>query len=677
MSKTGNNWFKKIGNTLRSKIALDIDIRNKKLKDVASTQYNITNVNPIYNEGETFYDNTKKALSYYNDSSDVTINLGQEVLFIVENQTGELLANGTVISPDKSTIITKANAYVKEKSRIIAVLTEDIADGETGYATKLGQVGGLDTSMFSVGQVVYLGNNGDLVADTPIDGGYICIVGVVDVVDADEGIITVDTKTNDLTVEVTDTNGFPPDQRDSTQLAFVDSTRLFTILPKAPATGYYYYQTGNKYEKIGGEAITITDVEGLHVIYYDGDTLTAIANPNDGQIDTLIRTKCLVSYIYWDAANSEHSYFADERHGISISPNTHAYLHFVFGAKYLSGLAISNLDTGGGTNTSDDIYCQFGIGSGITVDEDLITSSSTIGSTTGLPIFYLDGANGDLRMATKSGFSMLTDNDTGVGTTGRLVYNENTGSTWQTTTVTANDYVLCHVFQINGYTGTPQQVSVIGQNEYANVTAARAGASTEISNIILGFPFQEVVPVATIIFQTRDGITNGLKARTQNTASGESYVDWRVTELSQGTPASSHNNLADLELAQSNVTWGHINNLDQQIAGAKRFDQIYTQVQNITPVGTSQSIDWNNGSLVILDMSLVTGTLSLTLNNGFAGASYVIEVNQETVAYDIQFPAGTKTTEGGNSITGIGGATQVLSMYYNGTNYVVTNIEVS
>ena len=555
--------------------------------------FNTTNANPAYEEGLTFYDSTKKALSYYTNQSDVTLNLGKEIVFDVENQTGSLIENGTIITPSMDTIITLANANHKDLSRIIAVATHDIPDGEVGLATKLGQVGGLDTSEYTEGQVIYLSNTeaGKFTATTPINGGFIVTVGVVDVVDEFEGIITVDTRTSDLTVEVTDTNGFPPDQRDNTTLSFMDGTRTFTISPDL--TDFHFYENGDKYEKTSSESIVIPDSEGLHVIYYSDGVLTTIFNPSDGQVDVLIRTKPLVAFIYWDAENSQHNFILDERHGISMSPSSHSYNHFTRGCQYLSGGAIGDVIADGDGDL--DTSAQFSITSAFYVDEDILTISASIAKTVGFPIYYLDGANANLRRITNTGFSMLNDIAAGTGSTGRLVYNEWTGTEWVLSTVPNRDFALIHIFGINGNTGSDQMISVIGQEEYGNRGRARAGAETEISNLLLSLPAPEIIPIATIILETRDTYTNGVQSIIVSTDEGDDFIDWRTSELIAGATPSSHNNLANLELANTGVTWGHINDQPQSIYGEKTLEEglicnSYKISDNTIDVTTSRSL---------------------------------------------------------------------------------------
>lgn len=574
--------------------------------DNVSIGFNTGLSNPSHSEGISFYDNTKKAFSYYNEESDVTVNVGQEVLIPVWNESGSPIANGKVVYPSGVnaasglTTIELADASEKDKCRLIAMATHDIENNSRGYVTRLGSVGSLNTTGLS--GVIYLSatSPGDFTTTRPDDGAYVTTVGAVAKVDAVDGVVVIDPAINDITVEVTDTNGFPTDQRTGTTLSFVNGTRTFTIAPTG--SDFHYYQTGDKYEKTSGQSVVITDVEGGHVIYFDGDTLTSIANPNDGQISDIIRTKCLVSYMYWNATASEYVYLNDERHGISMSPATHTYLHFSRGSQYLSGLALNSIladDTG-----ALDTHAQFGVDSGFYTDEDLLTSASAIGSTTGLPIYYLDGVNADLRKTTETGFSVLTDTTAGVGVTGRVVFNELTGGAWQLTTVVNNDFVLCHVFAINGIDTEDRQIAFIGQADYQTVSAARTGAEIEISNLLLQIPVPEIVPLATVIYQTSTGYANAVKSRIRTTDDGGDYVDWRTSELSPGAAPTSHNNLADLQLSNTGVTYGHIDDQAQTIYGTKVFND--NVGIGLTPTANMDGLSVEDGLLTIKETSTPT-----------------------------------------------------------------------
>lgn len=577
-------------------------------------QFNTGVANPSHNEGLLFYDQTKKTLSYYNEEADVTVNLGRELLIRVYNNSGSTITNGSVVYPMGNVggipAIELANATSETTSKVVGVVTHDIEDGTIGYVAKFGQVGDLNTSAYAVGDILYLSDtDGQYTTTKPTGGSFITTIGVVETVNATTGSIVVDIIASQLSVEVTDTNGFPSSERTGTTLSIVNGTRTFTIAPTG--SDFHYYIEGQKYEKTSSEDVVFTDTEGIHVVYYDGSTLTALANPTAAQVDSVIRAKAIVAYFYWDATNSEVNYFGDERHGISMSPETHSYLHFTRGFQYLSGLAVGDIIAD--DDAASDASAQFSVSSGFATDEDLITSYSAIGSTTGLPIYYLDGANGNLRRDTNAGFSVLT---TG---TGKLAYNEWTGATWQLTEVANRDFVLYHVFAVNGYTGKDQQISVVGQNDYATITLARAGAQTEIASLLTMLPGEEIVPVATIIFETRDAWTNAVKATIRSTDTGEDYVNWLTTELASGNTPSSHNNLTNLELSVSGTTWGHIDDQAQTIAGAKTFSDALVASTSLTSTGNLTA----SSNIIFDGQTVSTVSTGVADNDKFVTKGYV------------------------------------------------------
>lgn len=323
-----------------------------------------------------------------------------------------------------------------------------------------------------------------------------------------------------------DQNGFP--NTTDSSISFNEGTRVFTIQPSV--TSFDYYIAGDKYTISSADTVTLTDTEGLWTIYYDGTTLTALRNATDAQIETIMLSKCFVAYIYWDATNNKGELF-DERHGMSMSPDTHRELHFTAGTTYFDGLALGDFSVDG--NGSDDAHAQFSVATGQIFDEDMKHVINAIGSTTGLEIWYRSNSN--WRKDTQAGFSVLN------APAGRVYY-DNSGTL---TEVTDGKWVLYHIFAWNAADLNP--IAIMGQAEYSTVKAARLGALTEINSILLGtLPSKEMKIIGTVIFQTKDTYTNSVKARIVSTDEGDDYVDWRTALLSPSAPAGDHGALAGL-----------------------------------------------------------------------------------------------------------------------------------
>ncbi len=151
--------------------------------------------NPPYSEGLIFYDNIKKAISYYNDESETTVNLAQEVIVKIYNNNGSTLVNGTVVRLDGGNVggvptVVRSQADTITNAGAFGVVTHDIPTTDTGYIASWGQVGGLDTSAYTAGDFLYLSETvaGGL---TNIEQKILKPIAAVIVSDALDGVIMV------------------------------------------------------------------------------------------------------------------------------------------------------------------------------------------------------------------------------------------------------------------------------------------------------------------------------------------------------------------------------------------------------------------------------------------------------------------------------------------------------
>jgi len=92
----------------------------------------------------------------------------------------------------------------------------------------------------------------------------------------------------------------------------------------------------------------------------------------------------------------------------------------------------------------------------------------------------------------------------------------------------------------------------------------------------------------------------------------------------------------------------------------------------LLPSGTTQIIDWNDGNFQILDLESATGDVTVTLINGKPGASYALEVRQDSATpRDIIWPDSVTWSGGGVTpvISAGADAVDVVSFIYNGATY--------
>jgi len=139
---------------------------------------------PTYAEGLVWYDSTAYALSYYNNTTNNAVHLGQEIQQQVRNSTGSTITKGQVVYISGATgqigniILAQANAY--STSQVIGVANQDIANNTNGWIVTQGTVTGLNTNGFTAGSPIYLSATtaGALTQTEPSTPNYAVHMGV-------------------------------------------------------------------------------------------------------------------------------------------------------------------------------------------------------------------------------------------------------------------------------------------------------------------------------------------------------------------------------------------------------------------------------------------------------------------------------------------------------------------
>jgi len=571
----GLNWNSSTGNLdlLDGGVVIDsenLDGRYQSLGGGVDSMVFSPITTDTHEQGKIWYDSEKDAFSYMTSVDGVQINLGFETVLWVYNNTGSTITNGSIVAPEGVQYsgfpgaILADNRY-KNRSSIVAIATHDILNGTVGLVTHFGEVGGLNTTAYAGYKYLYLGHNGTISTNRASDGEYEVIVGSPGNIGTTDGTIIADINESVTTVEINQQGGFPShpvDIKDSCSLSFSNSTRTFTISPVDEH--FHYYIEGEKYLMTSPVSVVISDTEGYHIIYFDPTGLKSIANATYEESQTIIRSYCIVAELYWNATDNKIEYgILEERHGIDMTGVEHLYHHNTIGSQYLDGIALGDIlaDATG----SLDAHAQYSVTTGSFADEDLVHVVPTTPVGTTIPVAYLYGANGDIRVDSTSGFALLTAG------TGRLAYNQWTGTTWQLTEVDNANYVLYHLFSMNGYAENRRLITVPGTSQYGSVIDARIAATTEITSIIGTFGATEGIPVATLIYETRDAYTNSVNARIRTTDTGDNYINWLTSELAQGVAPTSHAFLTNVEQAGLGVYDGHISNTTQSLYGIKTF----------------------------------------------------------------------------------------------------------
>jgi hypothetical protein len=164
---------------------------------VLSEQFTPTTA-PSYSEGLVWYDSTEKALAFYNDSSLQAVHVNQDLIFKVINNTGSTIPNGSPVYVTSTSSgqtypnVALAKADVAATSSVIGLTNGAIANGAIGYVTSQGTIDNVNTSTFTVGQVLYLSpySAGQLMNTIP-PTGITVQVGVATFINSSTGHIYV------------------------------------------------------------------------------------------------------------------------------------------------------------------------------------------------------------------------------------------------------------------------------------------------------------------------------------------------------------------------------------------------------------------------------------------------------------------------------------------------------
>jgi len=116
--------------------------------------------NPNKVRGRIFYDSAEEALSYYNQTADITVNVGQEFLIRVKNETGATITNGSLVyvtgSTDGVPTVAPARSNSFTTYKAVGMATQDIVNNAIGFVTETGFVNDVNTGGLTEGATLYL-----------------------------------------------------------------------------------------------------------------------------------------------------------------------------------------------------------------------------------------------------------------------------------------------------------------------------------------------------------------------------------------------------------------------------------------------------------------------------------------------------------------------------------------
>ena len=130
----------------------------------------------------------------------VTLQVGQEMVQRIYNDTGAALLEGQVVYTTgaefgRKTVALASALTESASSTTFGVITENISAGAEGYVTTNGLVRNINTSTFAEGDVLYLGDTpGTITTTKPVAPKHMVKVGYCLVSNATTGVIFVDVR---------------------------------------------------------------------------------------------------------------------------------------------------------------------------------------------------------------------------------------------------------------------------------------------------------------------------------------------------------------------------------------------------------------------------------------------------------------------------------------------------
>lgn len=159
---------------------------------------------PAYLRGRVWYDSDTESLSYYDDISGTSNQIGKEEHVRVRNTTGVTITNGSVVYVSGATgqtpQITLAQANADGTSNVIGIVTHNISHNAFGKVTTFGIVNDVNTLAFAEGSILYLSQSvaGGLTSTRPSAPNFAVIVGICLHSHATQGKILVNTNKQGL-----------------------------------------------------------------------------------------------------------------------------------------------------------------------------------------------------------------------------------------------------------------------------------------------------------------------------------------------------------------------------------------------------------------------------------------------------------------------------------------------
>jgi hypothetical protein len=152
----------------------NITLNNYEIQDISGIHFNTNFIPDSQEEGAMHWNNDESTLELGLANGDVVLQVGQEVLYKVKNQTGNLITDGTAVM-FAGTLGASGRLLIQpmladgtyDSKYFMGVVTDNILDGEDGFVTHFGKVRGINTE----GQNGETWHDGDILYVSPYYAG--------------------------------------------------------------------------------------------------------------------------------------------------------------------------------------------------------------------------------------------------------------------------------------------------------------------------------------------------------------------------------------------------------------------------------------------------------------------------------------------------------------------------
>ena len=136
----------------------------------------------IKDSGTAFTDVMLK--SVYDTDIDGIVDTAEKIMIEVINHTGATLTKGKIVyinstssSSNYPEVLLADNTSEATSTKTIGAIYADIANGATGYIVTNGQVHGINTSAYNVGDKLWLGTSGNVITTPPTQPNHSVFIG--------------------------------------------------------------------------------------------------------------------------------------------------------------------------------------------------------------------------------------------------------------------------------------------------------------------------------------------------------------------------------------------------------------------------------------------------------------------------------------------------------------------